>query len=123
MSLNFRIVLIVGAAVAFAFILRKLKKTEMSIANSIFWLLFSASLVVSALFPSAVFFLSDLIGIESPSNFVFLYVIALLLIKCFTLTVEASDMRKRIDVLAQEIALRDKERHERYESQSRSPRS
>ncbi|MEG0324623.1 MAG: DUF2304 domain-containing protein, partial [Raoultibacter sp.] len=81
----FRIVLILGALVVFFFVLRKLKKTEMSIAKSVFWLLFVASLVIAAVFPQIAFFCSDLLGIESPSNFIFLYVIAFLFIKCFTL--------------------------------------
>ena len=120
MSINYRIVLVLGASVVVAFVLRKLKKTEMSVANSVFWLLFAVALVIAAVFPSVVFFFSGLIGIESPSNFIFLCVIALLLIKCFTLTVEVSSLRERLDVLAQEIALRDKDRHERYKTKRES---
>lgn len=120
MNINYRIVLVLGAIVVFAFVLRKLKKTEMSVANSVFWLLFAVALVIAAVFPSVVFLFSGLIGIESPSNFIFLCVIALLLIKCFTLTVEVSSLRERLDVLAQEIALRDKDRHERYKTKRES---
>lgn len=103
----FRIVLILGALVVFFFVLRKLKKTEMSIANSVFWLLFVASLVIVAVFPSIAFFFSDLLGIESPSNFIFLYVIAFLFIKCFTLTVEVSKLGEKVNVLSQEVALKE----------------
>ncbi|MEG0375651.1 MAG: DUF2304 domain-containing protein [Raoultibacter sp.] len=103
----FRIVLILGALVVFFFVLRKLKKTEMSIANSVFWLLFVASLVIAAVFPQIAFFCSDLLGIESPSNFIFLYVIAFLFIKCFTLTVEVSKLGEKVNVLSQEIALKE----------------
>ena len=121
MSINYRIVLVLGAVIVFIFVLRKLKKTEMSIANSVFWLLFAAALVVAAVFPSVVFF-SNLLGIESPSNFIFLCVIAFLFIRCFTLTVEVSNLKERLDVLAQEVALRDHERHERYKSKEKSTR-
>ena len=122
MSINYRIVLVLGAIIGFIFVLRKLKKTEMSIANSVFWLLFAAALVVAAVFPSVVFFFSNLLGIESPSNFIFLCVIAFLFIRCFTLTVEVSNLKERLDVLAQEVALRDHERHERYKSKEKSTR-
>lgn len=121
MSVNYRIVLVLGAIIVFVFVLRKLKRTEMSIANSVFWLLFAAALVVAAIFPAVVFFFSNLLGIESPSNFIFLCVIAFLFIKCFTLTVEVSNLKERLDVLAQEIALRDHDRHERYKREN--PRS
>lgn len=122
MSINYRIVLVLGAVIVFIFVLRKLKKTEMSIANSVFWLLFAAALVVAAVFPGVVFFFSNLLGIESPSNFIFLCVIAFLFIRCFTLTVEVSNLKERLDVLAQEVALRDHERHERYKSKEKSAR-
>ena len=122
MSINYRIVLVLGAIIVFIFVLRKLKKTEMSIANSVFWLLFAAALVVAAVFPSVVFFFSNLLGIESPSNFIFLCVIAFLFIRCFTLTVEVSNLKERLDVLAQEVALRDHERHERSKSKEKSTR-
>lgn len=113
MSWYFRAVLVLGALVVFLFVLRKLKKTEMSIANSVFWLLFAAALVVAAVFPPVVFFFSDLLSIESPSNFIFLCVIAFLFIRCFTLTVEVSNLKERIDVMSQEIALRENERWHR----------
>lgn len=122
MSINYRIVLVLGALIVFVFVLRKLKKTEMSIVNSVFWLLFAAALVIAAVFPGIVFFFSNLIGIESPSNFIFLGVIAFLFIKCFTLTVEVSNLKERLDILAQEIALRDHERHERYNSKEENLR-
>lgn len=110
MSWYFRALLILGALVVFLFVLRKLKKTEMSIADSVFWLLLSASLVIAAVFPSVVFFFSDLLSIESPPNFIFLCVIAFLFIRCFTLTVEVSNLRERLSVLSQEIALRENNR-------------
>ena len=121
MSINYRIVLVLGALIVFVFVLRKLKKTEMSIVNSVFWLLFAAALVVAAVFPEVVFFFSDLVGIESPSNFIFLCVIAFLFIKCFTLTFEVSSLRERLDVLAQEIALRDNDRHYRNAAEQEIP--
>ena len=118
MSWYFRAVLVLGALVVFLFVLRKLKKTEMSIANSVFWLLFAAGLVIAALFPPFVFFFSDLLSIESPSNFIFLCVIAFLFIRCFTLTVEVSDLGKRLNILSQEIALRENERWSRTHTAS-----
>ncbi|WP_139653406.1 DUF2304 domain-containing protein [Raoultibacter phocaeensis] len=113
MSWYFRAVLVLGALIVFLFVLRKLKKTEMSIANSVFWLLFAAALVIAAVFPPVVFFFSDLLSIESPSNFIFLCVIAFLFIRCFTLTVEVSNLKERLDILSQEIALKENDRWRR----------
>ncbi len=112
MNLLFTIALVLGAICAFAFILRKIRKAEIKIADSTFWFLFAASLVLLAVFPQIAFFLSDVLGIESPANFVFLYVVAALLIREFCTTVELSKLRSKLATLAQTEALREAERRD-----------
>lgn len=107
MTILFKIALVVGAVCVFAFILRKIRRSEIKISDSTFWFLFAASLVLLALFPHIAFFFSNVLGIESPANFVFLYVIAVLLIREFISTVEISKLRSRLATLAQNEALRD----------------
>lgn len=107
MSAVFTIVLIIGAVVAFAYILRKIRKSEIKIADSTFWFLFAASLVLLAIFPQIAYFFSDLLQVQSPSNFVFLYVIAVLVIREFLTTVEISKLRARVTQLTQQKALED----------------
>lgn len=107
MTILFKIALVVGAVCVFAFILRKIRRSEIKISDSTFWFLFAASLVLLALFPHIAFFFSNVLGIESPANFVFLYVIAVLLIREFISTVEISKLRSRLATFAQNEALRD----------------
>lgn len=71
-----------------------------------FWLFFVFSFVVLAAFPQVAFWLSSLLGFESPANFVFLYVIVLLLYREFSNTVSISKLRRRINQLVEEQALR-----------------
>lgn len=97
--------LIVGAFCAFAFILGKIRKSEVKIADSTFWFLFAVSLVLMAIFPQIVFFFSGIFAIESPANFVFLYVIGALVIREFYSTVELSQLRSKLAALAQAEAL------------------
>lgn len=112
MTILFKVALIVGALCSFAFILTKIRRAEIKIADSTFWFLFAASLVLLALFPQVAFFFSDLFGIESPANFVFLYVIAALVIREFYSTVELSQLRSKLTALVQAEALRDIEGRE-----------
>ena len=91
MTVLFKIALLAGAVCVLAFILRKIRRAEMKI---------------SALLPPIAFFFSDVLGIESPANFVFLYVIAVLLVREFISTVEISKLRSRLTTLAQNEALR-----------------
>lgn len=109
MTILFKVALIVGAFCTFAFVLCKIRKSEVKIADSTFWFLFAASLVLLALFPQIAFFFSDVLAIESPANFVFLYVIAALVIREFFLTVELSQLRSKLTSLVQAEALRDTE--------------
>ena len=115
MSIQFIIVLVACAICAFAYILRKIRKSEITIADSTFWFLFAASLVLLALFPQIAFFFSEALQIQSPSNFVFLYVIAVLVIREFLSTVELSKLRARLTTLTQREALdelRDREKND-----------
>lgn len=105
MSQVFIVALMVCALCTFAFILRKIKKSEITIADATFWFLFAGSLVLLAAIPQIAFFLAGLLGMQSPSNFVFLYVVAILFIHQFVLTVELSKLRARLSSLVQYEAL------------------
>lgn len=117
MSIQFIIVLVACAICALAYILRKIRKSEITIADSTFWFLFAASLVLLALFPQIAFFFSEALQIQSPSNFVFLYVIAVLVIREFLSTVELAKLRARLTTLTQREALdelRAREKNDAY---------
>lgn len=107
MTIAFRCLLIVAAILALIYIVRKIRHEELEIANATFWFLFSAALVLIAAFPQIIFFFSDLLGIESPANFVFLAIVAILVIREFFTTVEIARLRKRLVALTQHEALRE----------------
>ena len=62
-------------------------------------------LILVAVFPDPMFWLAELLGIQSPANMVFLFVIFILLIKTFNLTLEISQLQYKIQELVQKIAL------------------
>lgn len=111
-SIQFIVVLVVCAVCAFCYILRKIRKSEITIGDSTFWFLFAASLVLLAVFPQIAFFFAGLLDIQSPSNFVFLYVIAVMVIHEFFSTAEIAKLRARVAALAQDRALDDLARRE-----------
>ena len=106
MSIVLRAVLLLGALLVLFFVIRKLRRAQIEVLDSVFWLVFSFSFVVLAAFPQVAFVLSSVLGFESPANFVFLYVIALLLYREFSNTVAISRLHKRINQLVEEQALR-----------------
>lgn len=109
MSLALRVFLLICAFLVLVFVIRKIKKSEFEIMDAIFWLLFIAVLLLLAIFPDIAYLLSNILGFDSPSNFVFLCVIAILLIRVFSLNAKVAHLRAKINSLIQEIALREKE--------------
>lgn len=109
MSLALRVFLLICAFLVLVFVIRKIKKSEFEIMDAIFWLLFIAVLLLLAIFPDIAYLLSNILGFDSPSNFVFLCVIAILLIRVFSLNAKVAHLRAKTNSLIQEIALREKE--------------
>lgn len=105
MSMTLRVLLIIFAAFVFNFVLRKLKKSQMQVLDSLFWLMFSLSFVLLGVFPEIALFISSELGFMSASNFVFLYVIAVLVMRDFYNSLRISKQEERINGLAQSIAL------------------
>lgn len=98
-------VLVVGALVTLIFVIAKIRRSEIKTSDAVFWFFFVLCLLLLALFPQIAFTLSDVLGMESPANLVFLCIVAILLIKQFTTSVEVAKLRDRVTYLVQEIAL------------------
>ena len=107
-----RLVLIFGAVVALAIVIRTVRKCRMTIADSVYWVVCAVLLVLFAAFPSIAFFFSGLLGFLSPSNFVFCLIIMLMLIKLFTLSGQVSRLQNKIESMSQEVALNEKRRED-----------
>lgn len=108
MTINLRIFLVFGAALLLVMVTRKIKKSQFETQDTFFWLGLSILLIIAAVFPGIVYAISDLLGFQSASNFVFLVVIAILLWRLFRLQESLSVLRRKLTVLAQEVALKDK---------------
>lgn len=114
MSLALRIFLLVCAVLVLIFVIRKIKKSEFETMDAIFWLLFILVLALLAIFPGIAYALSGVLGFDSPSNFVFLCVIAILLIRVFSLNAKVAHLRAKTNFLIQEIALREREENKTH---------
>lgn len=110
MSLVLRILLIVVAVLSCIFVLRKIRKSQMRIEDTLFWLVISVGVLILGIFPQIAYWLSEVIGIMSPVNLVFLVFVFLLLFKVFILTVQVSQQQEKIKNLTQHIAIQEKDR-------------
>ncbi len=102
------ITLIIVCIVTLFFVIRKIKKSQFKIGDTLYWLFFCALLLLMGIFPKAVSWVSDIIGFEASSNFVFVAIIFLLLIKIFLLDARLAKVEDKQIKLAQKYAI-DKE--------------
>lgn len=112
MSTMLRICLIVASVLTTVLMMSKIRKSKIQIEDSIFWVLFSLVLIVFSLFPGVAYWMSDLIGTQAPSNFIFMLIIFLLLARVFSLTVRISQLETKLRELVQRIALDELENEE-----------
>ena len=105
MSIYLRICLVVISMLSMLNIMKRVRRYKLQIEYSIFWIVFSVLLIIIAIFPKIMFWMSELLGIQSPANVVFLLVIFILFIKTFNLTLEISRLQYKMQELVQKIAL------------------
>lgn len=106
MSLALRLLLFAFSVGSFFYIIGKIRKAQIRIEDSIFWIFFWGLIVVLSIFPQIVFFFTRLLKILSPVNFVYLVIIFVLLVKVFLLSIKISQLENKIKNLAEEMAIR-----------------
>ena len=89
MSAAIRICLILGSFFSVQYMLRRIRKAQVQIEDTIFWLIFSILLL----------------GFQAPINFVYLVIIAVLIVNQFAMTIRISQMDSKVRKLAQRVAL------------------
>lgn len=116
MTVALRIALVLVSFITLIFIARKIRDSKVKLEDSMFWICFAALIFIFSLFPQIFYALSDLVGTYSPSNFVFLFFIFVLLIQSFQLSMRISQADTKIKELTQQLAI---EKFERYQNDKR----
>ena len=118
MSLVLRIVLIVFSFLSIIYIIRKIRKAKLRIDVSIFWLVFAALLIVLSIFPGIAEWLANVLGIISPANLIYLFMIFILLLYAFSMTLKMSELENKINELTEEIAIKERIARDKKESKA-----
>ena len=112
MSITLRIILIICSFLAFFLCIKKIKKSQLKIENSVIWMLGSIILILMSIFSNAVEYISSNLGFIAPVNFVFLVIIGFLLIQAFIDNIRISKLNEKIKDLNHYIALKEKKEQE-----------
>lgn len=119
MSLVLRIVLVVGSLLALWVVINRVRNKKIRIADSVYWVVCAVLMIIFAVFPGIAFFFAGLLGFLSPSNFVFCMIIVLMLVKLFNMACDISKLTDKVEQLAQELALHEKEDEDSNQGQFR----
>lgn len=105
MPFSQRIFLILGSVMTLLYFVSRIRKSKIKINHSIFWVVFGFALLILALVPDSVFWISSLLGFQSPTNLIYLIVIFLLVVKLFTTTMRLSKLSEQVAALTQALAI------------------
>ena len=110
-----RITLIILSFFTTWYVIRRIRKHQLQIEDSIFWISFSLLLIALSVFPSIVEVAAKSIGIMSPANFVFVFIIFLLVLKVFFLNVKLSAIEHKFQKAVQEYTIKENKRENEEE--------
>ena len=105
MSVVLRIVLVVISLITALWIGTNIRRSKLKIEDSVFWLGFSALLIIISIFPQIIEWGASVLGIQGPQNFLFLVIIFLLIVKLFKMNVKISQLEAKLQTIAQKIAI------------------
>jgi hypothetical protein len=94
------VVVIVVVAMVYLLRTRRIREKYAAI-----WLLLTVAVVVLGIFPQLAFWLSRLLGVQTPVNLVFAVGLVVLAAVCLQLSTEVSNLEEETRTLAEEIAL------------------
>lgn len=106
---NLQVLLLIVSIIVLVFVLWNIIKNKMNIAYAMIWILWAIGMVTISLFPQIVAWVTNLLGIQTQSNAVFLITIFLLYILTFYLYLTISRHNEEITTLNYEIASLKKE--------------
>ncbi len=112
MNTLLRVVLMISSVLVALFILLRIRKKHLNIDDAMYWLFFSLLILVLGIFPDIAEWAAALVGVDAASNFVFLVMIFLILIKLFYVCIDLSIQKQRLTRLIQRLALMNKEMRE-----------
>ena len=107
MSLVLRIVLCIVSVLTFMVIVKRIRNAKVQIETSLFWIVFAVALMLLSVFPEVAIWATGILGIQSPANFIFLFMIFILLIHQFFNSIKISQLENKLKELTQELAVRE----------------
>lgn len=118
MSVALRVFLILMSVASLFYIVRKIRYSKMQIEYALFWIVLSILMIVMSVVPEIIYWATRMMGMISAANFVYLFIIAILLVKVFMMTIEISNLENKVKNLAQQVGINEKEFRGEHKNQN-----
>jgi len=109
--------LVVVSVSFFAYVIRKIRKSQLQIEHAIFWAGIAIVFIIMSVFPELVYGMTRLFGMQAPVNFVFLVMIFLLLLRTFIMSLRMAQLEEKIKNLAQQVAIKNNEMEKKIDGE------
>lgn len=105
MDVKMRVFLIIATVFCFYFLIKSVRRGKLRTDYALGWILASLCLIIIGCFPVIVYFVSSILGIISPANAVFMFIIFLLILLVYILFNKVSMLEEKQKDIIQELAL------------------
>jgi len=107
-----RILLVFVSVIAFVYMIRKIRKSQLQALDILFWALFSITILLMSIFPDIVIKCTGYLQVQSPVNFVYLVIIFFLILRVFLLNVRICRLELQLNEYIEKTSVNDKIRKE-----------
>ena len=90
------------------FIVQLLKKNKINLKYTLLWLIASFVLLIITIFPSTMYWISNMLGVKTPINSALILGCMFIILILITITSIVSSLNKNLRKLTQEVALLEK---------------
>lgn len=109
--MKLQIMFIIASIGTFWFVLRRIRKRNLNIEDSISWILWALLLLLFSIIPQIPTYISSKLGFMSTSNFVLTMFIFFLYLMLFAQNVKISELKDKNKDLVQRLSIRDYEEY------------
>ena len=110
MPIRLRVLLIIVSLLFFMVVLKNIKKAKISNDMASLWIIVCIALLLLAIFPNIISVISNLLGISTNMNTLYLIIIFILICMVFYLFVKVSILEEKITKIIQLYSLEDRKK-------------
>lgn len=109
MTDTLKLLFIAGSIITFIFVIRKIRKSQLQIVDSIAWIIGALFMIFISVFSDFVIRIAGYFGFYSASNFILVVIVFLLLMLVFNQNIKLSILNEKLKDLNHHIALHEKD--------------